>query len=269
MSSEPLPFDPHRFRTAAAHYRAGRTAYPPLLIRHVAEHVGVGPGHRVLDLGCGPGALAIGFSYFAGAVVAIDPEPAMLREAEGAAAGLAPQITFREGSSYDLAPALGRFRLVVIGRAFHWMDRAETLRRLDAIIEPGGAVALFDDSHPDVPQNAWRERWRALTDRYAGGDPVHDRRRVKGAWVRHPPFLLASAFSRIERLAVLGRRMATTQSLIDRAMSMSSTSRARLGEARADALAAELRALLAEIAPAGALEEVLEWSAMVATRPPE
>ena len=156
-----------------------------------------------------------------------------------------------------------------MGRAFHWMDRAETLRRLDAMIEPGGAVALFDDSHPDVPQNAWRERWRALTDRYAEGDPVHERRRVKGAWVRHPPFLLASAFSRIERVSVLGRRMTTTESLVDRAMSMSSTSRARLGEARAAALVAELRALFAELAPAGTLEEVLEWSAMIATRPPE
>ncbi len=269
MTSEPLPFDPHRFRTAAGHYRAGRTAYPPLLIRRVAERVGVGPAHRVLDLGCGPGPLAIGFSYFAGEVVAIDPEPAMLREAEAAAAGLAPQIVFREGSSYDLSAALGRFRLVVMGRSFHWMDRAETLRRLDTMIEPGGAVALFDDNHPEVAENAWRERWRALIDRYAEGDPVHDRRRVKGAWVRHPPFLLASAFSRIERLSVLGRRMTTTGSLIDRAMSMSSTSRARLGEARAAALVAELRALFAELAPAGTLEEVLEWSAMVATRSPE
>ena len=97
MTTDPLPFDPHRFRTAAAHYRAGRTAYPPLLIRRVAERVGVGSAHRVLDLGCGPGPLAIGFSYFAGEVVAIDPEPAMLREAEAAAAGLAPQIVFRRG----------------------------------------------------------------------------------------------------------------------------------------------------------------------------
>ena len=231
--------------------------------------MGVGPAHRVLDLGCGPGPLAIGFSYFAGEVVAIDPEPAMLREAEAAAAGLAPEIVFREGSSYDLPAALGRFRLVVMGRSFHWMDRAETLRRLEAMIEPGGAVALFDDNHPDVPENAWRERWRALIDRYAEGDPVHDRRRVRSGWLRHQSFLLASAFSRIERLSVLGHRTATTESLIDRVMSMSSTSRARLGDERADALAVELRALFAEIAPAGALDEVLEWGAMIATRPPE
>ncbi|HEX4260016.1 MAG TPA: methyltransferase domain-containing protein [Acetobacteraceae bacterium] len=266
--SEALPFEPHRFRSAAAHYRAGRTAYPPLLIRRTAERAGVTPAHRVLDLGCGPGPLAIGFSYFAGEVVAVDPEPAMLEEARAAAAGLAPDIIFREGSSYDLDAAPGRFRLVVIGRAFHWMDRADTLRRLDAMIEPGGAVALFDDTHADVPQNAWRDRWRELVDRYAAGDPVHDRRRVKGAWVRHLPFLLDSAFSRIERLSVFGRRLATVQSLVDRAMSMSSTSRARLGEARADALIADLDTLLREIAPSGVLEEVLEWSATIATRQP-
>ena len=68
---------------------------------------------------------------------------------------------------------------------------------------------------------------------------------------------------------MLGRHTATTESLIDRAMSMSSISRARLGDERAAALVAELRALFAELAPAGELEEVLEWSALIATRPPE
>ncbi len=101
--SDPPAFDPHRFRVAAAHYRRGRTPSPPLLIRRVAEAVGLRETHRVLDLGCGPGQLAIGFAFFAGEVVGLDPEPEMLAAAQQGAEGLVPNAAFRQGSSYQIS----------------------------------------------------------------------------------------------------------------------------------------------------------------------
>jgi hypothetical protein len=53
--------------------------------------------------------------------------------------------------------------------------------------------------------------------------------------------------------------------LIDRALSMSSTSRARIG-ARADALVAEIEALTAKLAPTGRLVEVVASTALIARR---
>lgn len=266
--SDPLPFEPDRFRLSAAHYRAGRAAYPPALIRRVAAEVGLGEAHRVLDLGCGPGPLAIGFSYFAGTVIGLDPEPRMLEAARAAAQGLAPNASFQLGSSYDLDPdlfpGLGRFRLVTMGRSFHWMDRAETLRRLETMIEPEGAVALFHDTHLELPENEWAKEWRALADHYAAQDPFHARRRT-GSWRRHEAVLLDSAFCRLERVSVITRHEVTTESLVERALSMSSLSRARLGE-RVEALVADLRALFARLAPEGTLSEVLESSALIARR---
>jgi Methylase involved in ubiquinone/menaquinone biosynthesis len=83
---------------------------------------------RVLDLGCGPGQLALALAPHAGEVVAVDPEPEMLRIAAENAAAAGLEIRFVEGSSADIGPGLdlgpGRFHLAVIGRAFHWMDRA-------------------------------------------------------------------------------------------------------------------------------------------------
>jgi hypothetical protein len=35
------------------------------------------------------------------------------------------------------------------------MDRADTLRKLDALIEPDGALMLFNDVRPHVPENIW------------------------------------------------------------------------------------------------------------------
>ena len=103
-------FQPRRFRTAAEHYLAGRPAYAPRLIRHVTRFTGLTREHRVLDLGCGPGMLAGAFAMAGADVVAMDPEPEMLRIAEERFGG-SGRISFLRGSSFDLSPALGRFRL--------------------------------------------------------------------------------------------------------------------------------------------------------------
>lgn len=67
------PFDPERYRSAAAHYERGRVPYAPALIRRVAEVTGLGLQHRVLDLDCGPGPLARSLAPLAREVIAIDP----------------------------------------------------------------------------------------------------------------------------------------------------------------------------------------------------
>jgi SAM-dependent methyltransferase len=213
-----------------------------------------------MDLGCGPGQLARAFAPIAGEIVALDPEPEMLRVAQAASAGFG-NIDWRSGGSDDLSPALGRFRLVCMGRSFHWMDRPETLRRLDGIIEPGGAVALFHDTHPELPDNGWYGGYREILQRYSGDGSFRARRQVSG-WVRHEGVLLDSAFARIEQIGVYERRETSVDVLVERALSMSSTSRARLGE-RADEMIAELRASL----PPGDLREVIASQATLAWRP--
>jgi SAM-dependent methyltransferase len=260
VSIEPLPFEPRRFQTAAAHYLAGRPAYAPRLIARVVELCSLGAAHRVLDLGCGPGQLAAAFAPFCAEVLGIDPEPEMLRLARQNAR---PNASWLEGSSYDLGPDIGKFRLVVMGRSFHWMDRVDTLRRLDEIVEPGGAVALFKDSHPDLPENAMRQQFRALLDAYA---PAGDYRGPRAAgWVPHASLLLDSVFSMLEEISVIERRAATVDMLVDRAFSMSTTSRSRLGD-RAAALEADIRALGARLAPTGHFTEVVATTALIARR---
>jgi SAM-dependent methyltransferase len=219
---------------------------------------------RVLDLGCGPGMLAGAFAPLAGEVVAMDPEPEMLRiaEAEFAAAG---RISFVRGSSFDLSPALGRFRLVTMGRSFQWMDRAETLRRLDRIIEPSGAVALFNSRHLEVPDNAWNADYRALVRRYAEDDRTHVRRGAE-SWLYHEAILLDSAFSVLDEISVIERRPVSVAQLVHRAFSRSSTTPDRLGSAT-PRLAAEVEALLQPMATDGVLTEVVATIALLARRP--
>jgi ubiquinone/menaquinone biosynthesis C-methylase UbiE len=260
MTSVPTaqPYDPERYRSAAAHYERGRVAYAGALIRRVAEAVGLGAQHRVLDLGCGPAPLARQFAGLAREVVAMDPTPEML-EVGRALAGESANIRFVAGSSYDLGAAHGRFHLVVMGRSFHWMDRVDTLKRLDRMIEPAGAVALFADSSPAVPPNDWQTTWHEICARYEPktGAHMHDPN-----WVRHEAVLLDSPFARLERFAVIERRAVDVETLVQRTLSMGSTSPGYLGENGTAAITAEIRRALADVK-----EEVVETSALVAWRP--
>ena len=61
---------------------------------------------------------------------------------------------------------MGPFRLVAMGRAFHWMDRAATLAMLDRIVTPDGGVALFHDAHPPVAENGWFKTLCDVQDKY-------------------------------------------------------------------------------------------------------
>ncbi len=257
-------FARRRFRSAAAHYLAGRAPYPDALIARVVQVLALRASDRLLDLGCGPAQLAVAFAPFAGEVLALDPEPRMLALARDAARSHA-NVTVAQGRSEDLDPRLGRFRAVLIGRAFHWMDREETLRRLDRLIEPDGGLVLFGDDRPLIPQNRWVKEFEAVLERYSEDD-ADRRQRRSDAFVEHISVLLGSAFSQLERLSVIGKRSLAPDDLIERALSQSSTSRAKLGD-RTDAMIEELRTLASDWEESGPLVEVLASSALIACRP--
>ena len=264
MTEQPAAdFEARRFQTAAAHYLAGRPPYPEALIARVVQLIGMTRQDRVLDLGCGPGQLARAFAAHVGEAVAMDPEPEMLAIAREMAAGVA-NMQVAQGRSDELDGRHGRFKAVVIGRAFHWMDREETLRILDGLIEPGGAVVLIGEATLKIPENRRMEEFNQLDRAWSADDrshPIHKSRERP-----HTSVLLASPFSRLEQIDVIQRHPLTLQSLTDRLLSFSSTSRARLGD-KADGMLAELAGKVSEWEAEGPMEEVLAATALMAFRP--
>jgi len=249
-----------RFRSTVPHYVAGRPNYAPSLIWIVKEHLHLTDRHRLLDLGCGPGWLGIAFAPFVGAVVAVDPEPTMLEAARAVAAEANVRIELMEGSSYDLGSDFGMFHVVTIGRAFHWMDRADTLRKLDALIEADGALILFNDVHPDVPENIWYKQYTELVDSYASRDGC-----IPPDRLRHEAVLLDSSFNLLVRIGVIERRVVPIERLVDRALSMSTSSPERLGPL-SDRLAQELLTQMSQFATDGTVVDVVESQALIARR---
>jgi ubiquinone/menaquinone biosynthesis C-methylase UbiE len=245
------------FQGTVAHYERYRLAYPQRLIQRVAGLLGLKPGDAVLDLGCGTGMLATGFARLGMAVTAMDPEPEMLAATQAAAQAQGVAVTPVLGGSGELTPASGPFRLVAMGRAFHWMDRSATLAMLDKIVAPDGGVALFHDAHPPVAENGWFKTLCDVQARYR-------RSEVRGGGHRrYEPFLFASAFTALEGLSVTIRQPLTTEDIVGRAFSMSHS--APHG-AKREEFAAALAAALRELSPDGKFTEVAEMVAVLARR---
>jgi SAM-dependent methyltransferase len=261
-----ITYEPRRFKTTADYYVRGRLTYPGELITRVVALTGLAPEDRVLDLGCGPGFLAAAFAPYARDVVGMDPEPNMLAAARDYTARLGQDVTLVNGSSYDLSPALGSFRLVTMGRSFHWMDRAATLEKLAALTPERSVVALFNDWHCALPENAWHERYKAVLDPYRAKDESVSQRESPD-WLPHEAYLLASDFNHVERISVIRRIETPVERLVDRALSMSVTSPEKLGSDQ-EALVAKLRETLERDARDGTITEIVESEALLGFRFP-
>lgn len=119
------------FEGTEAYYAEHRPGYGEEAIRYLRERFGLDGESRVLDLGCGPGTIAIPLAAHGGEVVGMDPSEAMLDQArERASAAGRQHVKWVLGSDADLDADLGTFRLTTIGRAFHRLDQQRTLDRL-------------------------------------------------------------------------------------------------------------------------------------------
>lgn len=112
----------------------------------VADTAGLRPGHRVLDVACGTGVLALEAAArvgAAGSVAGLDANPGMLAVARN----LAPHIEWREGDASALPYPDGHFDAVVSQFGLMFFDgRSEALREMVRVLAPGGrlAVAVWD-----------------------------------------------------------------------------------------------------------------------------
>ena len=101
-----------RFASTVAYYESARPPYGAEFFAEAARELGLDRSRRLLDIGAGPGILAIGFAPCCGEVVGVDPEPAMVEAARSAAARAGVAATFIEGCFEDMGPSLGVFDVV-------------------------------------------------------------------------------------------------------------------------------------------------------------
>jgi len=127
---------------------------------HTADWLRVGPGANVLDVGCGPGDVLIGFARTTGAAgraVGVDASTVMIDEARRRAAAAGVVADFSVGDAMALDFPDDTFDAARSERTFQWLaDPAVALSEMARVTRPGGAVAVIDSDwatfsfdHPD------------------------------------------------------------------------------------------------------------------------
>jgi SAM-dependent methyltransferase len=140
--------DPLLYRGCAAHYLRGRPPYSAELDTVLARELGLDGHGTLIDVGCGPGVLAVQLAWLFDDVIGIDPDPDMLAEAERLAlANERPGIDWRIACAEDIPSLqLPPARLVTFGQSFHWTEREQVAAAVYDLLVPGGAlVAVTND----------------------------------------------------------------------------------------------------------------------------
>jgi len=131
------------------------------LMEHVAGadvlfgRVGLAPGMAVLDVGCGPGRLAVPAAEWVGPVgrvVALDVQPRMLERVRQRAArrGLMNLETVLAGAGEGALPEAAFDRAFLVTVLGEVPDRRGALREIAGALKPGGVLSvteLLPDPH--------------------------------------------------------------------------------------------------------------------------
>jgi SAM-dependent methyltransferase len=238
-----------------------------------------GDGHRLLDVGCGPGTLSLRLAHVFTHSVGIDPDAEMIAEARRrAAAARVTTVEFVQARGEDLPLDLGMFDVAAFGQSFHWMDRDRVAATVHDMLPPGGLFIQISD----VKNASARDR-SGLADPAPPYDRIRDlvrvhlgtvRRAGRGVLLNGTPddeveVLARNGFDGPDRITVPAGEvlLRTPDDLIAWVYSRSDSAPGLFGDDLA-AFDAELRALLAEAAPRGHFAEHVPDTELVVWRRP-
>lgn len=238
------------FTGTATFYRQYRPGIPA----EVADVLdAAAPDHRprrLLDVGTGTGLVAEALIGRFDDIIAIDNDPGMLATAEQALRPALPhgtELLLQESTAEEFSPPSGWLAdLVTICRAFHWLDQAAVLARLDTQVVPDGAVAIFADTSLWTADIDWAHAVRTVVQEFLG---EQRRAGTTGTFNHHDrPYseiMAESPFDQVEEVRVPIHRTWSADAVMGYLYSTSFAAPALFGD-RLDEFDAAARAVLAK-----------------------
>ncbi len=119
-----------------------------------------GQPRRILDLGCGTGAMALMLKskFPAAEVIGLDLSPYMLVVAEHRAQALGQAVIWRHGLAEATGLPAERFDLITIGLLFHETPPAiaqAILQEAYRLLRTGGEILILDGNQKVLRQSGW------------------------------------------------------------------------------------------------------------------
>ncbi len=237
-----------RFETTVPFYARYREPYPASFFREVARREGLDGTERLIDIGCGPGSLAIGFAPYVKTCVAVDVETEMLAAARVEAARAGVHVDLIQARIEDLPADIGLFQAVTIGRALHWFDRDKAIAVLERIVDGNGWIAICGTKAYSAVSQGWTGKFHEVRRAWSS-DPDETRYHINlEEWFR------GSRFAKAEEIEVTEAHKVTIPDLIGRALSLSTTSPDVLGDRR-PAFEAAMEEALEPLSEGGVFDE--------------
>ncbi|MDB5608205.1 MAG: class SAM-dependent methyltransferase [Bradyrhizobium sp.] len=245
-----------RFATTVPLYEEFRPPYPAEFFRTVAGRLGFSKQHALIDLGTGPGLIALGFAPYVGRIVGVDPEAAMLAAARQAAARRGEAFTLIEARAEALPADIGSFDVVTIGRALHWMDRDAIAAVFERLVKPDGVIVVCSSNSAADGRNPWLDDYNKARRFWSGSGGGERHREALAA------ALAGSRFQLIDEINVETSHEASVTGLVRRVLTFSTSSPAVLGD-RVEAMLRDVEARLMPFSHEGRLTEIVVSTAKV------
>jgi SAM-dependent methyltransferase len=272
---EDWQWDPSVFEGTALHYTRGRPPYAPGLTAVMRDTFGLDGTGRLLDVGCGPGVVALELAPLFDAVVGLDADRDMVEEA----ARVAHERGIDNASwvcrrAEDLPGDLGTFRIVTFAQSFHWMDRPVVAAAVRDMLEPGGAAVQVnawsspgprqDFPHPSIPEG----EIEALRVSYLGPDKRAGRSIRNTSPDNENGVFVNAGYDPMTEITIPDDRVLEydLDRVIALTLSVSGTAPHLFGD-RLDDFVADLRALLLTVSPTGVFSFPLRDNSIRIWRP--
>jgi SAM-dependent methyltransferase len=257
----------NRFAGTAVFYAQYRPGYPVAVYDFISEMAGLDDRNSsMLDLGCGPGVIALALADRVHSVVGVDPDRGMLEQAELARRESgAHNVRWICSTAEDFDDEPGTYDLITIGSAFHWMDRAVLAERMHQLLRPGGVLALLGNPTPlmDIREGKGvGDAIRRVQDRWLGPE---QRPALPQDFERHEDVVSTSSFGYASIYYFPSRQWWNVDHLIGFLQSTSWRPDQVLGN-RFRVFVEELRSAIREVEPSGEWIERHDVELIVARR---
>jgi len=259
------------FTGKARYYARYRGSYPAAVFDTIISHFNISSDSVILDLGCGTGNISLPLAIRGYTVYAVDSEPDMITEGKRCESESNPLCPVRWiiGSDTTLAGLnLPPLKLCTMGRSFHWMDRHQTLKTLDTMIEPDGGIVCLDkkDAFHSTSNHQWGRVAISEIQDILGDSWDYSGRFEKKEHIKHEEIFAQSSFTVIKRIEFEVHEEHTIEELIGQLLSYSYIHPVLLNERNAEFRDRMTRRLL-EIQPGGVFVEESNVQLLIATRP--